>query len=201
MYDSPRYPADPAEIDAFIARQRHGYLIATPPDGHPRVSILPFVKQGDEIELHCVRADPVFAALQENPKATFFVSDFLAFSPHYWVDAENASRGTLHFRAVEFQCAAKTSTDPADVAAALSRMVAIYEPGASYQPIVEGDFYGPRLRALASVRLRILATQAKFKVGPAGPVEEKLGVVNGLRARDLPGDARAADEIEATIRD
>src|SRR5512138_1427097 len=115
MYDSPRYQTDPAAVDAFVAAQRHGYLIATPSDGHPQVSLLPFLKHGDEIELHCVQADPTFAAVCANPRVTFLVSDFLAFSPHYWVSPVDGGRGTLHFKAVQFSCEATASTDPDDV--------------------------------------------------------------------------------------
>ena len=199
MYRSDKYPTDPQAVEAFVAGQRHGYLIATPPDGHPQVSILPFVKEGDTIELHCVQADPTFAALQANPRATFFVSDFLAFSPHYWVDPENAARGTLHFRAVQYACEATLSTDPEDVVAALRRMLERYEPGATYHPIVNDRFYGARLAQLATVKLRIVAIDAKFKVGPAGPDRVKLHVAERLRERAEPGDMRAADVIEAAV--
>jgi hypothetical protein len=77
--------------------------------------------------------------------------------------------------------------------------VEAYEPGARYQPLVDGDFYGPRLRMLAAVSLKVVATQAKFKLGPAGPVEGRLRVIDGLRRRAEPGDARAADVIEAAL--
>lgn len=200
MYHSPMYPVDEAALAAFLAEQRHGHLIATPPGGHPSVSILPFVKRGDEIELHAVQEDPTFIAAGANPLVTFFVPDFLAFSPHDWVDPQNAGRATLHFRAVQFSCeVARLSTDPADVAAALRRLVQQYEPGASYEPLADGDFYGPRLRRLGTLTLRILATEAKFKVGPAGPAEEKRRVAEHLRNRGEPGDARAADVIEASL--
>jgi predicted FMN-binding regulatory protein PaiB len=199
MYRSEKYPVDPEAVAAFVAGQRHGHLIATPPDGYPQVSILPFVKMGDEIELHCVQDDPTFAAVRVNPRVTFFVPDFLAASRHDWVDPHDAGRATLNFRAVAFACEATTSTDPAAVAAALARLLAAYEPGAAYAPIVDGDFYGPRLRRLATIRLRIVETDAKFKVGPAAPVAIKRNVVAGLRARGEPGDDRAADVIEATL--
>ncbi len=199
MYRSEKYPTDPAAVAAFVAGQRHGYLIATPPGGFPQVSLLPFVKEGDTIELHCVQEDATFAAVQANPQVTFFVSDFLAASRHEWVDPADAARATLNFRAVSFACEATTSTDPNDVAAALARLLAAYEPGAAYEPIVDGDFYGPRIRRLATMRLRILETDAKFKVGPAAPVEVKRQVVAGLRARGEAGDGRAADVIEATL--
>ena len=200
MYRSANYPTSETEAEEFVAWQRHGYLIATPPGGHPQVSILPFVKRGDEIELHCVQEDPTFAAVRANPLVTFLVSDFLAFSRHDWVDPRDGGRATLNFRAVAYSCEATTSTDPSDVAAALARLLATYEPGASHEPIVDGDFYGSRLRRLATVRLRVLATDAKFKVGPAAPMEVKRRVIAGLRERGEPGDERAADEIEATLR-
>lgn len=199
MYDSPKYRIDPAAVDAFVAGQRHGTLIATPSDGHPQASILPFVKRGDLIELHCVQADPAFQALQANPRATFLVSDFLAFSRHDWVDPTDGARATLHFRAVQFECRATISTDPAAVAGALARLVDAYEPEASYTPIRDGDFYGPRLRMLASVQLHVLRAQAKFKTGPAAPVEVKRRVVQALRDRGEAGDARAADVIESYL--
>jgi predicted FMN-binding regulatory protein PaiB len=199
MYRSERYPTDPEAVEAFVAGQRHGTLIATPPGGHPQVSLLPFVKRGDEIELHCVQADPTFAAVRANPLVTFLVSDFLAWSRHDWVDPRDAGRATLHFRAVAYACEATTTTDPAEVAAALARLLAAYEPDAEYEPLGDGPFYGPRLRRLAAMRLRIVAVDAKFKVGPAGTAEVKRRVVTGLRQRDNPGDARAADVIEATL--
>jgi predicted FMN-binding regulatory protein PaiB len=199
MYDSDRYRIDQVAVDAFVASQRHGTLIATPPDGHPQISLLPFVKDGDAIELHCVQEDPTFAALQANLRATFLVSDFLAASRHDWVDPVDAGRATLNFLAVQFECMAVLSTDPNDVAAALSRLLKVYEPGAAYTPIEDGKFYGSRLRRLATVQLTVVKTQAKFKAGPAGPPALKRHVAAKLRERGEPNDARAADVIEAHI--
>ena len=197
MYPSPRYPTSPEEAEAFVAGQRHGTLIATTPDGYPQVSILPFVKRGNTIELHCVQADPTFAAVRANPKVTFLVSDFLAWSPHHWVDPRDAGRATLHFRAVAYECEATLSTAPSDVAAALARLLETYEPGAEYEPLRDGEAYGPRLRRLAALTLTVVRTHAKFKVGPAAPPDDvRQRVVAGLRARAEPGDARAADIIE-----
>jgi hypothetical protein len=76
-------------------------------------------------------------------------------------------------------------------------LLATYEPGATYEPLVYGDFYGPRIERLAVVSLHVLSTDAKFKVGPAGSAAIKRQVVAGLRERNEPGDARAADVIAA----
>jgi predicted FMN-binding regulatory protein PaiB len=200
MYRSDKYPVDPVAVAAFVAGQRHGTLIATPPDGHPQISILPFVHNGDRIELHCVQEDATFAGVRANPRVTFLVSDFLAFSRHDWVDPEDAGRATLNFRAVAFECEATTSTDPGAVAGALSRLLAAYEPDADYVPIAaDNPLYGSRIERLAVIQLQIVHTEAKFKVGPAAPVNVKQQVVAGLRQRNGPGDARAADVIEAAL--
>ena len=202
MFASSNYPPDQEIADRFVASMRHGTLIATPPGGHPQVSILPFVLEGETIELHCVQADPTFEAVRTNPEVTFLVSDFLAWSPHDWVDERDGGKATLHFRAVAFECHADfVSTEPADVAAALARLLGAYEPGKSYEPVGDGEMYGPRLRRLATIRLRILRRHVKFKTGPAATVATKRRVVSGLRERGEPGDARAADVIEAAIRD
>jgi transcriptional regulator len=200
MFDSNKYRVDPALVEAFVAEQRHGTLLATPPAGHPQASLLPFVKRGDLIELHCVQVDPTFAAVRANPRVSFLVSDYLAWSPHDWVDPDDAGRATLHFRAVLFACEARVSTDPADVAAALARLLAAYEPEARYTPIRDDAFYGPRLRRLATLQLRVLGAQAKFKVGPAPPPEDvKRRVAGRLRGRAGPGDLRAAEVIEREL--
>ena len=201
MFASSNYPPDLEEAERFVAEMRHGTLIATSPEGYPQVSILPFVKAGDQIELHCVQADPTFDAVRANSRVTFFVSDFLAWSPHSWVDDRDAGRATLHFRAVAFECdVERTSTDPDDVAGALSRLLAAYEPGASYEPVKMGDFYGSRLRRLATMRLRVVRSHIKFKTGPAGTAATKRRVAAQLRDRAEPGDVRAADVIEASLR-
>lgn len=202
MYASSNYPPDQAAADRFVAEMRHGTLIACTAEGHPQVSILPFVKTADVIELHCVQGDPTFDAVRANPRVTFFVSDFLAWSPHSWVSDHDAGRATLHFRAVAFECdVERVSTDPNDVAGALSRLLAAYEPGASYEPVEMGAFYGARLNRLATMRLRIVRRHVKFKTGPAGAAEAKRRVAARLRERDQPGDVRAADVIEASLTD
>jgi predicted FMN-binding regulatory protein PaiB len=202
VFASSNYPPDVAAAERFVAEMRHGTLIACSAEGYPQVSILPFVKTDDVIELHCVQGDPTFDAVRANPRVTYFVSDFLAWSPHDWVNEQDAGRATLHFRAVAFECdVERVSTDPNDVAGALSRLLARYEPGATYEPVQMGDFYGSRLRRLATMRLRIVRTHIKFKTGPAGAVEAKRTVAERLRERGQPGDARAADVIEASLPD
>lgn len=197
MYPSPKYPTPPEFVDEFVAEMRHGTLIAVPPNGYPQISILPFVKTGDEIELHMVQLDPTFDAVRANPRVTFLVSDFLAFTPHDFVDPLDPGKATLHFRAAAFECDVELlSTEPDEVRGALERLLAHHEADRSHPPIPADD---ARLRMLAALRLRVVATKAKFKTGPAGATELKQQVASLLRERDQPGDERAAEVIESYL--
>lgn len=199
MYDSAKYRIDPADAEAFVQRQHHGTLVATDARGWPQVTILPFIKTDDLIELHAVQGDSTLAALQQNPKATFLVEDYLTWTPHWFQSERDGGQATLHFLAVAYECEATVSTAPADVAAALSRLVRTYEgPDAAYEPIEDGDFYGSRLRRLATIQLRVLRAQAKFKAG-GSTADMKQNTLTGLRDRRQPGDDRATAIIEATL--
>jgi predicted FMN-binding regulatory protein PaiB len=187
------------EAESFASGQPHGTLVVAAPDGWPQVTILPFVKEDDRILLHAVREDPTCEALRETDRATFFVSEFLAFTPHDWVEARNAARGTLHFRAISYECRASVDDSPEAVAAVLRRILERYEPGADYEPVVDGDFYGPRLRRLCAITLDVVERKAKFKVGSYGPDTMKLDVAGRLRERGSHLDVHAADLIEAAV--
>ncbi|WP_300783494.1 hypothetical protein [Enhydrobacter sp.] len=181
-----------------MASQKQGTLAAYAEGGFPRLSLLPFVKDGDLIEMHCVRLDPTFQALRRNPRVTFMVSDYLGTYPSEWVDPDDGGRGSTIFRAVSFDCLAEHDTDPAAVAAGLTKLLSVYEPGARHGTITDGEVYGARLRQLAFVRLRIVAMQAKFKIGPPGPGEKsrRANVAAQLRKRGQPGDLEAARWID-----
>src|SRR5260370_33560766 len=62
-----------------------------------------------------------------------------------------------------------------------------------------GDFYGARLKRLATMQLRIVRRHVKFKTGPAGGAETERKVAGRLRERGQPGDSRAADVVEAYL--
>lgn len=170
--------------------------MACAPGEAPQASILPFLLLDDDtIELHCVQADATFKAASANPSVTLLVSDFLAFTPHEWVDPVDGSQATLQFQAALLHGRATLSTDPADVAAALARLIDAYGHGPEYQPVADNELYGPHLRRLAAVRIAIESRQAKFKVAK-GTIDERRGIARRLRERGMPNDARAADVID-----
>lgn len=198
MFASPSYPvASAEEIDAFVAEQFCGKVIATDAQGFPHVSILPFVADGETIEVHMVQADPTFTALRAAGRGAFLLDEPLAFSPHHVVSADNAGFATLHFRAVLFQVEAQLSVEPAVVAAALERLLLRYEGAAHWSPVADGPLYGRELRRLAVARLRKVGVEAKFKLAQNRSPEERERLLGFLRERGLEGDGRAIARIQA----
>ncbi len=198
MFTSPAYPTPSAqEIDAFVGEQFCGRLIATDAQGYPQVSLLPFVREGDAFEVHMVQDDPTCVALRHAGRGAFLFDEPLAFTPHHVVSDAVASFATLHFRAVLFRVDATVSLDPADVAAALERLLARYEAGARWETVADGPTYGPSLRRLACARLRIIGAEAKFKVAQNRTPTDRARLLAFLHTRGLEGDARAARLIRA----
>ena len=198
MKDAPKHHIPQKLADDFVATQKQGTLSASVEGGFPQMTLLPFIKTGDLIEIHCVKADPTFRALCENPKVAFLVSEYLGVYPSVWADPEDGGRGSTVYRAVNFECLATYDTSPQAVAKALTKLLSVYEPGAPKGAIEDGPVYGARLRMLVSVQLQIVKSQAKFKIGPAGADEtaRRTNVASELRRRNLPGDANAAYWID-----
>jgi hypothetical protein len=197
MKDAPKHRIPQKLADEFVATQKQGTLSAQAEGGFPQMTLLPFLRTGDLIELHCVQADPTFKALKQNPKVAFLVSEYLGTFPSRWADPEDGGRGSTVYRAVNFECIATYDTNPEAVAAALTKLLSVYEPGAPKGHITDGPVYGARLRQLAALRLEVVNTQAKFKIGPAGADEtaRRANVAAELRRRNEPGDANAAHWI------
>jgi hypothetical protein len=198
MKDAPKHQVPQRLADAFVASQKQGTLAASVEGGFPQMTLLPFLKVGDVIEVHCVQLDPTFQALRHNPRVAFLVSEFLGVFPSHWVDQADGGRGSTVYRAVNFECMASYDTNPDAVAAALTRLLSVYEPGAPNGAIRNDEVYGGRLQQLAAVKLKILGSQAKFKIGPAGAEEtaRRANVARELRLRNLPGDDKAAHWID-----
>jgi hypothetical protein len=82
----------------------------------------------------------------------------------------------------------------------LTTLIGTHEAGKSYRSIADDEFYGARLRRLAALRLQVVRSHAKFKVGPSASNDVKRRVAAALRKRNEPNDARAADVIEASLK-
>ncbi len=95
-----------------------------------------FVLEGDTVWLHLVRANPMFAALAENPRVLLSVAGDWAFIPSSWkvIGDEDPALGipTTYYGAVQLAGTATVHderTAPGSVAAILRRQLTSLQPG------------------------------------------------------------------------
>jgi predicted FMN-binding regulatory protein PaiB len=191
----------PAErVDGFVDAQELGRLITVGADGIPHVGLYPFVRSDTTVDLHVVREDEVAVDLRARPRCVFEVDEPLGVIPSYWVHAEYGGSATAYHRTVIFECTATVVDDPAAVAAQQQRLMARYQPEGGFRGIEPDDpLYRSALRQLVAVRLSVERTRTKFKLGQNRPAETRRKIIQFLRERGRPSDARAAEALESTL--
>ncbi len=201
MIFHPYYADIPAaQVDGFVDAQELGRLITVGADGMPHVGLYPFVRSPGTVDLHVVREDEVAIDLRARPRCLFEVDEPLGVIPSYWVHAEYGGSATAYHRTVIFECTGRVSDDAAAVAAQQQRLMARYQPEGGFRAIDPDDaLYRGALRQLAAVRLTVERVRTKFKLGQNRPAETRRKVVQFLRERGRPNDARAAEALESTL--
>jgi uncharacterized protein len=189
-----------AQVDGFVDAQELGRLITVGADGIPHVGLYPFVRSAATVDLHVVREDEVAVDLRARPRCVFEVDEPLGVIPSYWVHSEYGGSATAYHRTVIFECTATVVDDPAAVAAQQQRLMARYQPEGGFRAIDPDDpLYRGALRQLAAVRLSVGRVRTKFKLGQNRPPETRQKIVQFLRERGRPNDARAAEALESTL--
>ena len=190
-----------AEVARFVDSQPLGRLVTVGADGTPHLGLYPFVHEPGLFDLHLVRLDELAVDLQTRPRCLFEVDEVLGVIPSYWVSPEYAGSATAYHRTVIFECRAAVIEDPAVVAEQQIRLLARYQPEGGFRAVTPADpLYRAALDQLAAVRLTVERTRVKFKLAQNRPPESRRRIVQALRERGRPGDARAADAVEWTLR-
>ncbi len=183
----------------FVEAQGFGHFVA-PGRGldYPVVVPTQFVLEGDQVLAHFAAPNPVFEALEAEPRALMSIAGDWAFIPSDWkaLADEDPALGipTTYYAAVQLKGRAEVRREPAAVAAVLRRQLAVLQPSTS---IADPEIaHLSSLRSIRAVVLTVDDVVAKFKYG--GNVDEahRRAVVKRLLDRGGPGDAAAVGHIE-----
>jgi transcriptional regulator len=189
---------DPDRWRAFVTHQGFGHFVAAG-RGRPVPVVVPtqFVVTEREIVFHLMKANPVFAALAESPRALLSVAGDWAFIPGAWkaIAGEDPTRGipTTYYAAVQITGDCVVETEPTEVAATLTLQLGALDPGGAYVDPIE---HGPKLGAIQGVRLSIDDVRAKYKYGGNVDQAHRDAVAGHLTARRGPGDLAALEHLE-----
>ena len=187
------------EWRSFVALHPFGHLVAPGGPGRDLPVVVPtqFVLEGDTVWLHLVRANPVFGALDENPRVLLSVADDWAFIPSSWkvIGDEDPALGipTTYYGAVQLSGTATVHderTNPGSVAAILRRQLSVFQPEVAVSD--PGESHAAKLLGILGIAISVEQVSAKFKYG--GNVDEahRRTVVERLRERGGRGDEAAA---------
>ena len=191
-------PFDDDEWRAFLREHDFGQLVAAGAGRvTPAITPVHFVYDGGAtILLHLARANPVLAALAENPVAVMAVIGAYTYIPTDW----NANPGeaveygvpTSYYAAVQATGVCEIIDDPEALAELLRTQLAHFQPAGGHAPVTAGDTpYGRQLPAIRGVRLSITDVQAKFKFGGNKTTAHQRSIADHLLERGSPLDREA----------
>ena len=188
---------DDAEWGAFVATHGFGDLVAGGRDRDlPVVVPTQFVLQGEQVVLHLVRSNPIWAAIAENPNVLLCVAGDWAFIPSSWktIDDEDPKLGipTTYYSAVQIAGRATILREPDDIAAVLRVQLGELQPD---EAVVDPLEHASRLKAITAMRIDITDVRAKFKYGGNVDRPHREAVAARLAERSGPGDAAAIGHL------
>ncbi|OEJ97186.1 FMN-binding negative transcriptional regulator [Streptomyces thermolilacinus] len=149
-----------------------------------------------EVITHLARPNPLWPALEANPRVVLSVVDDYVFVPGPWAAPEGAppehGTPTSFYAAVQLVCTARVVDDPAEKAALLNEQVAHFQPEGGTAPAAPGEApFGRLLAGLRGLRLEVTEVRPKFKYALHKPRYVQDGIAAGLAERDGPRDAAA----------
>ncbi|WP_432829067.1 FMN-binding negative transcriptional regulator [Dactylosporangium sp. CA-092794] len=191
-------PTDDAEWRQWLAAHDFGQLIA-PGRARDLPVVVPthFSFDGDTaVWLHLARPNPVWAALEEHPRALLTVIGDYVYVPSDW----NAKPGTdpragvptSYYASVQLSCDVRIVDDPAEKAAILQRQLAQFQPTTDREPILPDDRQLPGIRG---IELTVTAVAGKFKYGGNRTPEHRQDLAAHLADRSGPLDAEARTHL------
>jgi transcriptional regulator len=181
----------------FVKGHLFGHLVA--PGRHrelpvvvPTQFLLLGTPKTPEIVLHLARPNPIWKALEENPRVLMSVAADWSFIPSSWkaIGDEDPDEGvpTTYYAAVQMSGRAEVVEDPEGKASILRKQLAALQPDIHrLDPAAQPS----QLPAIRGIRIGSLEVRAKFKYGGNVDADHRLAVADHLRRRAGAGDEAA----------
>ncbi len=196
------HPWDRATREEWHEVLRHhdfGQLIsAGHVDGYPVVVPTHFLYDGeDAVLLHLARPNPIWRALEADPRVVLTVAADWAYVEAAWnadlTSDPDVGVPTSYYTSVQLLGVAEIVDDPVEKAAVVAAQLAHHErPGSTrVAPSVDIESDRRQLSGIRGIRIRIESVKAKQKYGGNKEIDHRLAIAEHLAERDAPGDAAA----------
>jgi transcriptional regulator len=196
-----------ADVEAFVDAVGAAELVTTGPDGYPRASRLPLLRDGRRWIFHLARANDHWRTIEPDSPALAVVTGPEAYvSPGWYATKREHGRvvPTWNYSAVHVTGRVTVHDDPGWVRDAVTRLTDLHEQRRD-QPWAVSDapdgYVTKQLRAIVGLELRVARVEAKAKLGQNRSDEDRAGAVAGMRAEGGRREADVAHAMEALLRD
>ena len=193
---------DEAAVRALVASVASAEFVTVGDDGFPTSTLLPILWEGDTVIAHMARANPQWRAIDNDSPALLICAGDQAYISPSWYAAK-AEHGrvvpTWNYSAVHLTGTARVHDEPGWVRTAVERLTVAHESGRA-QPWQVTDapenYINGQLRGIVGIEIAVHRVEAKAKLSQNRSVEDRHGVVAGLRAEHAPGAHAVADAMD-----
>lgn len=184
------------DVDAwrrFAIAQSFGHLIASG-RGRDVPVVVPtqYVIEAQQAILHLARPNPIWSAIEENPKVMLSIAGDWAYIPAEWkaIADEDPAMGvpTTYYAATQIIGTAQILDEPTSIAEILRLQIGEFEPNSG---IADPASHPNKLKAIRGLRIAIEEVRAKFKFGGNADAAHRDAVAARLLERNRGGDADA----------
>lgn len=199
MYVAPHHRSVSTADALRIVRDHPFGLLLSQHDRRPIATHTPMLPDGeDHLIGHVARANPQWRSLGDQEVLAVFGGPHAHVTPTWYEVAPAVP--TWDYVAAHLSGRATVIEDREGAAAVLRRLTATFE-GETWRFDDQPErFLASMMKGVVVFRIEIHRVEASFKLSQNRSAADRAGVVEGLRRRDLPGDAATADLIEARGR-
>lgn len=185
----PRFNAmdDPDEIRDLVGDIGSAELVTVGVDGFPSATLLPVIWDGERLVFHMARANPHWTTIEAGSPALAIVTGPQAYISPGWYRSK-AEHGrvvpTWNYSAVHFTGRVQTHEDSGWLRDAVTRLTDLHERHRE-RPWSVADapetYIEKQLRAIVGIEMTIDKVEGKAKLSQNRSVEDRTGVIDGLR--------------------
>ncbi len=197
--------ADEAELRAFVAGVRAGWLVTNGHDSAPSATYLPVIWRGDTVIAHFAKANPHWREIGSETPALVIVTGPDAYVSPTWYAAK-AEHGkvvpTWNYSAVHLTGLARVHHDPEWLRMVVEELTTEHERGRKepwHVTDAPSAYIDGQLRGIVGVELAVSKVEGKAKLSQNRSRPDREGVVTGLRQGVRPNELSVADQMASAL--
>jgi transcriptional regulator len=194
--------ADDGAALRLLTEGEHGHLAVWDAAARqPALTFMHYVPRPAERELwgHLANANPMLAALERDPRATFTVFGPAAYVASYF-GGEPRGVPTSYYSWAQCEVEVALLREPAPLLEILAAMLARFQPEGRHPPLDPTERYWQgMLGAITGVKLRIRGVASRFKYGQNKSAHVRGEIVRHLRERAGGQDAAVVAQVLAHL--